>query len=178
MYVSTKNYGPEQGFSVCYRQWRAQRKSGKSSGVYTSDEVPGCCALHGYSLGFYFEFESPVVDVRNWVVSFSDLRPLKDFLANHFDHTMLVSEDDPELRTFERLHEAALCKLVVVEKTGCEGLSKFLYDYINDIFLPDHGFSNIHCRLVKITETPANCAWYEESWLEWQERIAGNCDEH
>jgi hypothetical protein len=28
-YISTKTYGPEEGFAVCYRQWRADRKSGK-----------------------------------------------------------------------------------------------------------------------------------------------------
>ena len=43
MYVSTKSYGPTEGFAVAYRQWRADRKSGKGPNeVYTHDEIPGC----------------------------------------------------------------------------------------------------------------------------------------
>lgn len=167
-YVSTKNYGPEQGFAVCYRQWRADRKSGKSKNErYSISEIPGCCALHGYALGFYFEFESKTLDARNWVVDFGSLRPLKQFLQESFDHTMLVAQDDPHFEVFENLHNLGLAKMVVVEKTGCEGLSKFLYDYVNDVFLPDHYPDSdsqvIHCRKVEVRETPSNSAWYEKS---------------
>lgn len=163
MYVSTKNYGPEEGFAVCYRQHKADRKSGKGPNeLYTRDEIPGCNALHGYALGFYFEFESEETDVRNWVVDFGSLRPLKNFLKENFDHTMLVAEDDPEFETFEMLHKKALAKMVVVEKTGCEALSKFLHEWVNEYFLEDHyPNSGIRCRKVEVRETPCNSAWYE-----------------
>lgn len=156
MFVSTKNYGPEQGFAVAYRQWRAESH---------------CRLIHGYAMCFYFEFESPTVDVRNWVVDYGSLKPLKEFLLDHFDHTLLVAEDDPEFKTFEQLHNQGLCKMVVVDRTGCEGLSKFMYDYLNEIWLPENGYNQVHCRLVKVSETPANCAWYEESWNDWKMRL-------
>lgn len=166
MYVSTKHYGPEAGFAVCYRQWRADRKSGKSKEeLYTQTEIPGCCALHGYALSFYFEFECETLDARNWVVDFGSLRPLKEFLTENFDHTMLVAQDDPHFEVFENLHNLALAKMVVVENTGCEALAKYLCDYVNQIFLPDHyptkGQSTIRCRKVEVRETPSNSAWYE-----------------
>ncbi len=167
-YVSTKHYGPEEGFAVAYRQWRADRKSGKGPNeVYTNDEIPGCSAIHGYALSFYFEFESSTVDARNWVVDFGSLRPLKEFLKETFDHTMLVASDDPFHHKYVELRELGLCKLVEVENTGCEALSKFLHDYVNDIFLPEHypnhDGQSIHCRLVRVQETPSNSAWYESS---------------
>lgn len=162
MYVSTKYYGPSEGFSVCYRQWRADRKSGKTSGVYTSDEIPGCNALHGYAIGIYFEFECETLDARNWVVDFGGLRTFKEFLKQHFDHTMLVAVDDPQFAVFENLHKLGLAKMVVVEATGCEALSKFLCDYLNEIWLADnYPGSDIRCRKVKIEETPSNSAYYE-----------------
>jgi len=165
MYVSTKTYGPSEGLAVCYRQWRADRKSGKTSGVYTRDEIPGCCALHGYALSFYMEFECSTLDARNWVVDFGSLKTLKEFLKESFDHTMLVAEDDPHFKVFENLHNLGLAKMVVVEATGCEALSKFLYDYINEIWLPANYPSTpehtIHCRKVVVSETPSNSAWYE-----------------
>ena len=163
MYVSTKNYGPEEGLSICYRQWRADRKSGKSDGsLYSRDEIPGCNALHGYALGIYIEFECETLDARNWVVDFGGLQPLKQFIKECFDHTMLVASDDPQFDTLKNLHDLGLAKMVEVEATGCEALSKFLYDYINEIFLDDHyPNSDIHCRKVKIQETPSNSGWYE-----------------
>ena len=164
-YVSTKTYGPEQGFAVCYRQWRADLKSGKSDcEVYTTTEIPGCNALHGYALGFYFEFESDTLDARNWVVDFGSLRPLKEFLQETFDHTMLVALDDPHFEVFENLHNLGLAKMVAVEKTGCEALSSFLIDYVNEYFLKDHypnGTQEIRCRRVEVRETPSNSAWAE-----------------
>lgn len=146
MYVSTKNYGPEAGLAVAYRQWRAESH---------------CRLIHGYAMGFYFEFESESLDFRNWCVDYGSLKPLKEQLQDWFDHTLLVAQDDPEFKTFEELHNRGLCKMVVVEKTGCEGLSKWLYDYVNEIWLPDNGYNHVHCRLVKVTETPSNAAWYE-----------------
>ena len=163
MYVSTKYYGPAEGFSVCYRQWRADRKSGKTSGVYTTDEIPGCNALHGYALGFYFEFECETLDARNWCVDFGSFRTFKEFLKQHFDHTMLCDPQDPHFAVFENLHKLGLAKMVVVEATGCEALSKFLYDYLNEIWLPDnYPGSNIRCRKVRVEETPSNCSFYEQ----------------
>jgi len=165
MYISTKNYGPEEGFAVAYRQWRADRKSGKPVGeVYSKDEIPGCSALHGYAMSFYFEFQSTTVDARNWVVDFGSLKPLKEFLKENFDHTTLVASDDPHHAEYVKWRELGLLKLVEVEATGCEALSKFLYDYVNEIFLPSHyptGSQEIHCRMVRVQETPANSAWFE-----------------
>jgi 6-pyruvoyltetrahydropterin/6-carboxytetrahydropterin synthase len=161
-YVSTKTYGPEEGFAVCYRQWRADRKSGKDkSEVYSRTEIPGCCALHGYALGFHIEFECDTLDARNWCVDFGSLRTFKEFLKENFDHTMLVAEDDPYFNVLENLHKLALAKMVVVEATGCEALSKFLYDYLNEIWLPDNYPSGgVRCRRVEVRETPANMAMY------------------
>lgn len=165
-YVSTKFYGPSEGLAVAYRQWRADRKSGKPVGAqYSRDEIPGCCAIHGYALSFYFEFESDNLDARNWVVDFGSLRPLKEFLKESFDHTMLVAQDDPHHAEFVRLHELGLAKMVEVEATGCEALAKFLLEYVNEIFLPEHypnsKNQDIRCRKVEVRETPSNSAFYE-----------------
>lgn len=165
-YVSTKNYGPEEGLSIAYRQWKADRKSGKTDGsLYSRDEIPGCNAIHGYAIGVYIEFEAYTLDARNWVVDFGSLRPFKEFLKENFDHTMLVASDDPHKAEFERLHNLGLCKLVEVEATGCEALSKFLHDYLNEIWLPEYypdaSENSLRCCKVEIRETPSNSARYE-----------------
>lgn len=164
-YVSTKTYGPSEGFTVAYRQWRADRKSGSPAGTpYAKQEIPGCSAIHGYALSFHFEFECQSVDARNWVVDFGSLQPLKQFLRENFDHTMLVAHDDPHHDTFVTLRDLGLCKLVEVYDTGCEALAKMLCDYVNTIFLPAHypeGTHSVHCRRVEVRETPSNSASFE-----------------
>ena len=141
---STKTY--RQIGPVAYRQWRAESH---------------CNKLHGYALSFHFEFESDELDVRNWLIDFGSLKPLKDKLEDWFDHTLLVAEDDPDIETFKILGEKKLAKITYVAKTGCEGIADFLYEYINEIFLPSFGADvaeRIWCCKVEVRETDANMA--------------------
>ena len=141
-YVSTKTY--KQIGPVAYRQWRAESH---------------CNMIHGYALSFHFEFESDTLDVRNWVMDFGGLRPLKDKLEEWFDHTLLVALDDPERELMLSLGSAGIAKITEVEKTGCEGLATFLYEYINTIFLKDYGEQDrIWCSRVEVRETDSNMA--------------------
>lgn len=141
-YVSTKTYkdlGP-----VAYRQWRADSH---------------CNKIHGYSLSFHFEFETNDLDARNWVMDFGGLRPLKDKLEEWFDHTLLLAEDDPEFETLNELGKKGLAKITLVEKTGCEGIASFLYEYVNTIFLKDYGEAQrVWCCKVEVRETENNMA--------------------
>lgn len=150
-YISTKTYGPEAGFSVAYRQWRADSH---------------CNLLHGYSLGFHFEFEAKDLDFRNWVMDFGGFKSLKEVLEDNFDHTLLVAEDDPELETFRALGHKGLAKVVVLPMLGCEGLAKILAEYINTVWLEDNGYGDGRVKLIKVEvrETPSNSA----SWI-WSE---------
>ena len=141
-YVSTKTYkhlGP-----VAYRQWRADSH---------------CNLIHGYALSFHFEFEADTLDARNWVMDFGGLRPLKQHLEDWFDHTLLVA--DAQRDELIALGKSGLAKITEVEKTGCEGLASWLYEYINTIFLPDYGkeeAERIWCSKVEVRETDSNMA--------------------
>lgn len=143
-YYSTKTYN--QIGPVAYRQWRADSH---------------CNLVHGYALSFHFEFGSNSLDVRNWVMDFGGLKPLKELLQDWFDHTLLVAEDDPMKEHLLKLGELKLAKITMVEKTGCEGLADYLYEYINEVFLPSYGkeFSDrVWCTKVEVRETDANMA--------------------
>lgn len=141
-YVSTKTY--KQLGPVAYRQWRAESH---------------CNVIHGYALSFHFEFESDTLDVRNWVMDFGGLRPLKELLEDWFDHTLLLASDDPHYNDIKKLGELGLAKVTEVEKTGCEGIASFLYEYVNTIFLKDYGEQDrIWCCKVEVRETDSNMA--------------------
>ena len=141
-YISTKTY--HQQFPVAYRQWRADSH---------------CNILHGYALSFHFEFESDTLDARNWVMDFGGLRPLKHLLEEWFDHTTLLALDDPNYNDIKKLGELGLAKITEVERTGCEGIADFLYEYINTVFLKDYGEADrIWCCKVEVRETQNNMA--------------------
>jgi 6-pyruvoyltetrahydropterin/6-carboxytetrahydropterin synthase len=110
-------------------------------------------------LSFHFEFSATDLDARNWVVDFGSLRPLKDKLEEWFDHKLLVAEDDPNKSDFEKLAELGLAEITYVEKTGCEGLSSFLFEYVNDQFLPIYGYGDrVKCTKVEVREHSNNSA--------------------
>ena len=143
-YISTKTY--KQIGPVAYRQWRADSH---------------CNLIHGYALSFHFEFEADTLDARNWVTDFGGLKPLKSVLEDWFDHTLLVAQDDPMREHLLELGRLKLAKITEVEKTGCEGISDFLYEYINTILLPNFGASEaerVWCSKVEVRETDANMA--------------------
>ena len=156
MYVSTKRYGHESGFSIAYRQHKADSH---------------CRYIHGYSLAFEFEFEAETLDVRNWVCDFGGFRTLKDFLEQYFDHTLLVAKDDFALGAFKDLHDMGLVQLREVDKTGCEGIAEFLFWYVNEMWLIDNGYggTGVFCRKVRVIETPNNSAWVEHTPESWEQ---------
>lgn len=143
-YVSTKEY--RQIAPCAYRQWRASSH---------------CNQVHGYAFSFKFEFETDQLDARNWAMDYGGLKPLKSFLKEHFDHVLLLAQDDPNYADIKRLGDLGLAKITEVEKTGCEGLADYLYKYVNGIFLPDYGKSEadrLWCCKVEVRETPSNMA--------------------
>ena len=141
-YISTKTYN--QIGPVAYRQWRADSH---------------CNLLHGYALSFHLEFECDTLDARNWCMDFGGLKPLKGLLEDWFDHTLLVAQDDPMREHLLNLGKLKLAKITEVEKTGCEGIADFLYEYNNTIFLPNYGEKDrVWCSKVEVRETDANMA--------------------
>ena len=52
-----------------------------------------------------------------------------------------------------------LAKCTVVERTGCEGLATWLYEYVNTIFLKSYGEQDrLWCCKVEVRETDNNMA--------------------
>lgn len=143
-YMSTKEY--IDAFPVAYRQWKADSH---------------CKLLHGYALSIKLTFETDDLDIRNWAMDFGGLRPLKEKLNEWFDHRLLVASDDPHKEALIQLDKLGIAKITEVEKTGCEGLSDFLYEYINTILLPSFGeieAKRLWCCAVEVRETQANMA--------------------
>jgi len=119
-----------------------------------------CKYLHGYQLKAKFWFEADTLDSNHWVVDFGGLKELKHKLQQQFDHTTCIAADDPEMSSFERLHELGVCDLRVMPKgTGIERVSEWCFEAANT-FVKAATNNRCRCTQVEVFEHENNSAVY------------------
>ena len=144
-FQSTKVF---DGFSCVFRQWKA--------------EGTHCRFLHGYSLQFKFPFAASELDIRNWVVDFGGLKPLKAWLEDTFDHKVVLDHDDPEMATFELLQEKGLAELTVLDGVGVEKFAYHAWNFANNL-VNEMTDGRCSCVEVECAEHGANSAIYKHN---------------
>ena len=145
VYRSTKSYDHNEGLSCCFRQWRASHSH--------------CSLIHGYALAFKFVFCSHELDERNWCLDFGSLKPVKAWLHEMFDHTMLVAADDPARERFEALARDGLLDIRILPSVGCEATAKFAFDKV-DAFVREQSGGRVWVESVEVKEHGGNSAIY------------------
>lgn len=138
MFQVRKTYGHEEGLSCVFRQWRAQSH---------------CSKLHGYALGFEFTFGCNRSDENGWVLDFGALKPIKAWLHEMFDHTVIVARDDPRLQEIENLlYARSIGNVKVLSAVGCESFAYHAGMYVQQ-WLNDYSADNdrtvflVSCRV-------------------------------
>jgi 6-pyruvoyltetrahydropterin/6-carboxytetrahydropterin synthase len=145
-YYSTKTYDHNEGLSCAFRQWRASNSH--------------CRLIHGYALSVKFVFGARTLDDRNWVQDFGGLKPIKEWLKQNFDHTLVVAEDDPELETFKQLATKDIVDLRIIPAVGCEKFAEYVYDHVSKIVEQDSK-GRVWLDSVEVREHGANSAIYQ-----------------
>lgn len=145
IFRSTKSYDHSEGLSCCFRQWRATHSH--------------CRLIHGYALAFRFVFATHELDTNNWCFDFGGMKPVKAWLKEMFDHTMLVAEDDPELPRFRALAEDGLVDLRVLPAVGCEATAKHVFAHVSG-FLREQTGERVWLESVEVCEHGGNSAIY------------------
>lgn len=114
-FKSTKHFF---GFPCTHRQWKADSH---------------CKYVHGYSRSFHFEFECSKLTKEMWVMDFGDLKDVKAWLDDMFDHTFLASQDDPFMDEFKKLDAAGVIQLRVLPNAGMEGTAQYVYEKMSEL---------------------------------------------
>jgi 6-pyruvoyltetrahydropterin/6-carboxytetrahydropterin synthase len=148
IFRSTKRYDHAEGLSCCFRQWRAADSH--------------CRLLHGYALAFRFVFATRELDERNWCFDFGGLKPVRAWLHQQFDHTVVVAQDDPELDTFVALDKAGLIALRVLPSVGCEATARYVFDHVAAYVVEQTG-SRVWLESVEVCEHGGNSALFERA---------------
>ena len=151
MFKSTKLF---DGFSCCFRQWKA--------------ETTHCRFLHGYGVSFKVTFEGEL-DHRNWVWDFGgmkraktkidDMSP-KEWMDYMFDHTIIVAEDDPYINTLQQLDNAGIAQVRIVPATGAEKFVEYIYNKLSK-FVYKETEDRVTIKRVEFMEHNKNTAIYE-----------------
>ena len=150
-FQSTKLF---DGYSACFRQWRAD-------GTH-------CKYLHGYAVSFRVWFEGEL-DHRNWVFDFGGMKRAtskikgmspKDYFSYLLDRTTVVAQDDPYLDMFKEMDHLGIIQLRILPSVGCERFAEYLYDLIND-FLEVETEGRVKAIKVEVYEHERNSASYE-----------------
>lgn len=151
-FYSTKTYGNDRGLSCCFRQWKAKHSH--------------CSLLHGYSLGVRFIFECDKLDSSDWVFDFGSMKEMKTWLDQMFDHTVILSEDDPELQSFQELEKkGGILNLRILPAVGCEKFAEFIFNKMQELIenqRQDGSLLNptVRVKSVEVFEHQANSAIY------------------
>ena len=152
MFKSTKLF---DGFSCCFRQWKA--------------ETTHCRFLHGYGVSFRVTFEGEL-DHRNWVWDFGGMKRAvtkidgkspKEWMDYMFDHTVIIAEDDPDVKAFQQMGEAGVAQVRIIPATGAEKFAEYIYCNINKFVIAETD-NRVRVTKVKFMEHGKNAAYYSE----------------
>ena len=145
-YEVEKHIDHSEGLSCVFRQWRAPETH--------------CSFLHGYPLAFTFTFGSDTLDQRNWVISFGELKEVKQFLKDMFDHTVIVAVDDPLLISYYEMQRVGLVQLQVLPDVGCEKVAEFVYANVVQMLQEKLDKNNVKLISVRVAEHTGNSATF------------------
>lgn len=121
----------------------------------------GACAhVHGYSRSFHLVFRCRERTANGFVMDFGKLKPVKAWLEDHFDHTLLLDSDDPLLPQFRALEAAGACKLVVYDDVGMEGTAHMVFEWVNAWVREETG-GRVELESVECRENDKNSAMYQ-----------------
>tara|TARA_Y100001968_G_scaffold324332_1_gene363452 strand:- start:84 stop:437 length:354 start_codon:yes stop_codon:yes gene_type:complete len=107
-----------------------------------------------------FWFAARDLDENGFVVDFSSLKPLESKLRYQFDHTFLVNDDDPLIRSWEKLHSEGALDLRVMKNVGMESTAALVWDWANNLLL-DRDKERTCCWRVEARENDCNAAFFE-----------------
>ena len=145
VFRSSKTYDFNEGLSCCFRQWRADHSH--------------CRLIHGYALAFKFVFSCHELDARNWCIDFGSLKPVRTWLHEMFDHTMVVAADDPHLPRFEELARQNLVDLRIMPAVGCEATARYVHENVTTMIRAQTG-GRVWVESVEVREHGSNSATY------------------
>ena len=144
MFTSSKRFGP---ISVAHRQWKSESH---------------CKYIHGYGRIIDITFHCKKRDEKGWVMDFGNLKEIKDWMFNIWDHSLLVAHDDPHRADLWKLDQEGVLKLFIMPEAygpGIEDSCKYIYDKVTAMIKVETD-GRVGIKKVRIYEHEFNWAEY------------------
>lgn len=128
-----------------------------------------CRLIHGHNWGVDLAFVSEIggvfkPDRCGFVLDVGEMGWAKAWLEQLFDHTLLLSEDDPELPRLKRQMKG-LAAIVVVPDCSMEGLARYIFESLSrrlKLLLPrDVKKRGLRLLFVRVHEDEKNSVTYQ-----------------
>ena len=143
-FKSTKRFGP---IKTGHRQWRDR-------GHFSF--------IHGYGRYVRLTFEASELDERGWVMDFGDLKDVKGWIEDEWDHRTLIADDDPLIPQLKELEDMGGIDLNILPEgyyPGIEESCRYLYDMINPM-IKEKTNNRVEITRVECWETEKNQGEY------------------
>lgn len=147
IFGSSKTYTHSVGLSCCFRQHRA---------------TSHCNRFHGYALQVEIEFEAGALDRNNWVIDFGNMKEIKQWLEQKFDHKMLVARDDPQESFIRELEIRKLAEITWLDNVGCEAFSYYIWQHIQLWLVDKDYYPRVKLKEVRVREHQGNSGFTRE----------------
>lgn len=127
---------------------------------------PGKCQhLHGHNYVVTVTLQSERLNQYDFVVDFVDIRQLfENWLQQHLDHLVIVSEDDIELLEFLQRTNERYYVLEGHKNTSAECMAEFLFYQFEKILMNSDIYKahGLHLTAVEVAETSESSAIYQK----------------
>ena len=119
-----------------------------------------CSFIHGHNWSFRFTFGCDELDEAGFVVDFSDLKFIRDWLVENLDHAYLHNLDDAVSQELVGQFPGAF-KPYPLESCSAEGIAQHVFCAIEPLLKKHHGERVILVAL-EVFEDAKNAAEYRK----------------
>ena len=115
-----------------------------------------CRHLHGHNYRIHFVCEADQLDALGRVIDFGLINDrLCQWLEEHWDHRLMIWQEDPLLPELQRIASEDLC--IVPFNPTAEQIAQHLVHVIGPQCLPDTGIRLTSCRVDETRKCSATC---------------------
>ncbi len=130
--------------------------------------VGKCASIHGHSYRAQVTLAGLNLDEAGMLMDFSDLKFVKKWINDYWDHALILWQDDPlrmVLVNADRNHELDVQKTyLMAEQPTAENLAFVLYTHIVWVLPPGKAWDSVNSVKVRVWETvTCSATYWEES---------------
>ena len=117
-----------------------------------------CSLVHGHNWGFKFTFGCMELNEWGFVVDFSDLKFIRNWLEENFDHAYLYNRDDASSDEMVKRFPQAF-RPYPLESCSAEGIARHVFHAIKPLLRKHHG-ERVFLVALEVSEDSKNAARY------------------